>query len=400
MKSISMGRRWLSWLASAVVWWLALLAVFVPLPLTAPLSPNEVRTLDGRDFVTVIGHSQRRDHGLNISAMNLDEGALQVHRLDDLEAERFPVLRYRFEDFPRTLELVLIFRTSEQPDVVAVTIPTVVGSGEGTVDLATIPAWRGRVSEIGFAQYPGAQSVPPGSAFHPFTLAQAELESVSWRGALAARIQDWWGARNWALMSLSALGPDSAVPSGRSFVAFIFLGVAGSVALGVLFTGWRGRTLARIAILAGLAGWLVLDARWLHGLHARHAATRDAYAELSPLERQRRLPDQTVFDSAQMLRNVLSREALSTPVFVDAGSDFERARLLYHLLPMNVAPMNMIRLETAIKQRNVILVFYAKDVPRYDAKSGALIVGSQVIPADELFDLGPLRVYRLKGGPA
>lgn len=384
------------WSIAALLWWFVLLALFVPLPLTAPLMPTDVVALDGRDFVPVIGRSQRHEHGLNISAMNLEEGALQVHGLNRLEAERFPILRYRFENFPRTLELALIFRTNERSDVVAVTIPPAIGGGDGTVDLSTVPDWRGHISEIGFAQYPGAQSVPPGAAFRSFTLAKAELWSPSWQGALTARLQDWLGTRSWVLMSLSALGPDSVFPSGRSFVIFVFFGVAGTVLLGVLILGWRDRRLVRAAALAALVGWLALDLRWLHGLHARHAATRDAYAGLTPVERQRQLPDQTLFDSAQKLRNALADEPLETRVFVDAGSDFERARLLYHLLPMNVAPMNMIRLETAVKQRGAIVVFYAKNRPTFDASSNALILGASRVPVIELFAHGPLRAYRIE----
>jgi hypothetical protein len=388
-------RRRLLFLPAVVLGWLALLAAFIPIPLGAPLMPSSVVTLEGRTFTAVLGRSEVDGAGLRVSGMDVDLGALQVRALDALDAERHPILRYRFEDFPRTLELVLVFRGEGDAEARTVTIPTVV-SGRGTVDLSAIPGWRGRIQEIGFAQYPGAQSVPPGSAFRPFVLRDAQLWSSSWSGALAARMQDWFGARSWALMSLSALGPDAALPPGRSLVLMMIIGMTATVLLGAWLLGWRSAKLGRMALIAAVVAWLVLDLRWLHGLHARHAATRDAYADLPVAERQRRFPDQTVFDSAQMLRKVLAHESSDTRIFVDAGSDFERARLMYHLLPMNVAPMNMIGVPIALRQEGAVVVLYAYPHLPFDPADSTLVLAGERFPVNELFDLGPLRVYRVK----
>jgi hypothetical protein len=391
-----MGRRLLYALLLLLAW-SVLLAVLMPIPLSAPLRPANVETLDGRTFMPVVGQAKQGDAGLDIQSMDIEEGALQVRPLAGIQASDFPVLRYRFEDFPRNLELVLVFRTREQPDDVrAVTIPTVV-SGTGAVDLGAIEAWRGEVVELGFAQYPGPQSVPPASAFRPFTLVEAQLWSPSWRGAWAARMQDWFGPRNWALLSLSALGPDSALPKGRSLVAPVVLCALAALLLGVLVLRWRGPTLVRYAVLCVAVAWLVLDLRWLHGFQARHASTREIYTGLSAEERQRRLPDQALYDSAQMVRRVLGREDRNLRVFVDAGSDFQRARLLYHLLPMNVAPVNMVGLGSAAQRADAILVLYNVRHLTFDSTAGTLLGGAEPMPAAELFDLGPLRVYRFLG---
>lgn len=384
---------------AALAWWLGLLAMFIPVPFTAPVSPATVIALEGSAFASILGRSSVSPSGLEVTAMNVDQGALQVHPLDGIDADDFPILRYRFEHFPRTLELVLIFRGESDSQPRTVTIPTVV-DGRGTVDLAAIPGWQGRMVEIGFAQYPGAQSVPPASAFHPFVLVDAQLWSPSWTGAIAARFEDWFGARSWALMSLSALGPDAALPPGRSMVLLMVIGVAGTLVLGAWILGLRSSRLGRMALIGTVIAWLILDLRWLNGLHARHAATRDAYADLPAIERQRRLPDQGVFDSAQMLRNVLADEAADTRIFVDAGSDFERARLMYHLLPMNVAPVNMIGVEASLGTDDAIVVLYATGRLHFDPADSTLVSGNDRYPAVELFDIGPLRVYRMTRRPA
>lgn len=392
-----MMRRRALYALALLLSWAVLLIVLMPLPLSAPLRPAQVETLEGKGFMPVIGQARQGESGLDIQAMDVEEGALQVRPLGGIQASEFPVLRYRFEHFPRNLELVLVFRTREQPDDVrAVTIPTVV-AGTGAVDLGAIEAWQGEIVELGFAQYPGPQSVPPASAFKPFTLVEAQLWSRSWQGAWTARMQDWFGPRSWALLSLSALGPDSALPKGRSLVAPVVLGAVVVVLLGVLILGWRRTILVRHALLACALAWLLLDLRWLHGFQARHAATQDIYKGLPAEERQRRLPDQALYDSAQMVRRVLGGQEKNLRVFVDAGSDFQRARLLYHLLPMNVAPVNMVRYGTAAQRAGAILVLYNVRALRYDAAAGTLVGSDEPMLATELFDLGPLRVYRFVG---
>ena len=392
-----MTRRHLLYALLLLLAWAVLLAVLMPIPLSAPLRPAQVETLEGRSFVPIVGQAQQGEAGLDIRSMDVEEGALQMRPLRGIQAADFPVLRYRFEDFPRNLELVLVFRTREQPeDVRAVTIPTVV-AGVGSVDLGAVAAWQGEVVELGFAQYPGPQSVPPASAFRPFTLVEVQLWSRSWRGAWAARMQDWFGARNWALLSLSALGPDSALPKGRSLVAPVVLCALAALLLGVFVLGWRGPTLVRHAVLVVALAWLLLDLRWLHGFNARHASTQEIYAGLPAEERQRRLPDQALYDSAQMVRRVLGSEDRNLRVFVDAGSDFQRARLLYHLLPMNVAPVNMVGLGSTAQRAGAILVLYNVQTLNFDGSAGVLLGGIEPMPAAELFDLGPLRVYRFQG---
>jgi hypothetical protein len=388
--------RW-RFAAAALAWWAGLLAAFIPLPLAAPWAPDQVLALDGSRFAPVFGQARSDAGGLQVLAMDIDQGALQVHPLPSIDAATFDTLRYRFESMPQTLELTLVFRRADSADQLQVlTIPTI-GHAVGTLDLGAVPEWRGRIVEIGFAQYPGAQSVPPTSAFSPFTLVDAALWSPSWRGALAARWRDWFGPRSWALMSLSALGPDSAVPAGPSLVTLTFLGLAGTVVLGYLLLGWRGPRLGRVALVLALLAWVLLDLRWLHGLHARQSVTRAAYAGLPAAERQRLLPDQELFDSAQMVRRVLAAGSGHRRVFVDAGSDFQRARLLFHLLPLNVAPVNMVGYGTPAQREGAVAVLYALDQPAFDPVASTLGLADGAAPVEVLFDLGALRVYRFQG---
>src|SRR5690606_32202216 len=66
---------------SALAWWLGLLAMFIPVPFTAPVSPATVIALEGSAFASILGRSSVSPSGLEVTAMNVDQGALQVHPL-------------------------------------------------------------------------------------------------------------------------------------------------------------------------------------------------------------------------------------------------------------------------------------------------------------------------------
>lgn len=381
--------------AAVVAWWLLVLLLALPLPL-APPRPAEVIALAGADFIAPFGAAGVEAGGLRVSALAGADGALQVHPLPAIEAARFPVLRYRLDDLPRTLELALVFRRQDDPELQVLTIAGA-GAGAATLRLADIPDWRGRIVELGFAQYPGAQSVPPTAAFRPFTVVGAELWSPSWHGALAARLGDWLGRRSWTFMAMSALGPDTAMPRGAALPVVLAIAVAGTVALVLLLAGGDRRRRLRMVALALAVAWLALDLRWLHGLHARHQGTRDIYAGLAPGQRAAMPADQDLLRAALRARASIPPDDIGLPVLVDAGSDFQRARLYYHLLPLNVAPLNTLGASALTGFKSAILVMYMPGKLNFDPDSGRLETLGVVVTARLLMAEGNLHVFRIGG---
>jgi hypothetical protein len=382
--------------AAIAAWWLLVVLLALPLPM-APPRPAEVIALPGQDFVAPFGIAEAGPGGLRVQALAGADGALQVHPLPAIEAARFPVLRYRMDALPRTLELALVFRRQDDPDLQVITIAGP-GAGAATLRLADIPAWHGRIVELGFAQYPGAQSVPPTRAFRPFTVVAAELWSPSWHGALAARVDDWLGRRSWTFMAMSALGPDTAMPRGAALPAVLAIALAGSLALALLLGGGdRRRVLRAVAVAVALA-WLALDLRWLHGLHGRHQGTRDIYAGMTAQQRWTMPADQDLLRAALRVRSSIPDGDEALPVLVDAGSDFQRARLYYHLLPLNVAPLNTVGAAALTDLGAAIVVVYAPSRPILDAATGLMDLYGVKVPARLLAVDRHLQVFRI-GNP-
>lgn len=381
--------------AAIVLWWVLGFLFFAKVPLTSPPLPERVDTLEGAGFGGAIGEAEVDGDTMKVTGADEKNGVLLVRRVDIVAGER-RYLRYRLSDFPAAMELALVFRRADTPgDTFSISLTSPRGD-TGTVDLSTVDDWRGRIVEIGFAGYAVAQSAPLQTAFRPYRLVDARFESPSWRGALGAAWTEWFGRRYWALMSMSALGPDAPHVRGRSLTLFIAAGLAGTIALAAFVGGRRGRRLWRYALVACFCAWLVLDLRWLVSLADRHAGTRAAYGGHDWRERQALQPDRDAAAAAARVRAELGDRLATARIIVDAPSDYERARLVYHLLPANAAPMNLVMF-TPKNYPDVYVLLYGREDQVFDAeKHQVTLMDESVEPVEAVIDEQPLRLFRLK----
>lgn len=380
--------------------WIVLLGWAAKAPPGAPFQPAERARFAGSDFGVVMGSGFPFGKRLGINSIGRQRMALQSLALPQpVDAESRPVLRYRFEQFPRTIELSFVFRRAEDPgDVHTIALPPA-GAHPGYFDLSGVPEWRGRIVEIGFAEFPTAQLVPANVAFRPFALVETELWSPSWRGSLGALGTDWAAYRPWALMSVSALGPDAPWPHKRSLVLLLAIGLGASVVLAALVLAQSWRWLAAVLCLALGAGWLALDLRWLGEFADRHALTRELYAGKPWRERAAIEPDTALVQGAARVRAELAREPADAHVIIAAPSAYEMLRLAYHLVPANAAPIGVLTQSdgAASAMQPALLVVYDDDGWTFDAARGAVRHVDTEYPADPVLDEGKLRIFRLHG---
>jgi hypothetical protein len=380
--------------------WIGLLGWASQAPLGAGIQPEQRLRLDGSDFDVVMGAAVENGRRLGINAVGADHMALQSRALArPIDAAAFPVLRYRWQDFPRTLELSFVFRRAAEPnDVHTITLPPA-GKYPGYFDLSDVPEWRGRIIEVGFAEFPTAQLVPANIAFRPFSLVEAEFWSPSWRGSLGALGTDWSAYRPWALMSVSALGPDAPWPHKPTPVLVLTLGLVASVILAAIVLARSARWLGATLCLALAGGWLALDLRWLGEFADRHVLTRELYAGKSWRERAMIEPDTALMEAAARVRQLLSRESVNTHVIVAAEGVYDVLRLNYHLLPANVASVGVLA-EPGVRDRTMqpaLLVVYDDPAWIFDDATQTLRNAGAAYAADLVFEEGALRIFQLRG---
>lgn len=325
----------------------------------APWSPQAQRDFNGSAFHEVFGRARANDGALSIEDAADDYSTLQVVQVD-VQAEDFAVLRYRFDGFPRTLELSFVFRTAAEPeDVQTVSLPWP-GGGDTAFDLTQLPAWQGRIVEIGFAQFATAQLVPPERGFSPFALRQAALWSDSWRGDLAALGADWFGGWPWSQRSVHALGREGDSPHARSIVVFVALAAALVAAMAVALLGLRGRKALAAVLACAAVAWFMLDLRWQAGLQQRLLATRALYGDTTWEQGSTLVGDREIQLAAERIRAVAGTFAPKQRVLVHSSSSYALLRLVWHLLPLDAAAFWLPDPSTPVPEGSLI-VFYASD---------------------------------------
>jgi hypothetical protein len=390
-----MIRRVACAVALALVW-ILVLGWAAGLGWHTPLRPSSTKFFAGDGFRVVLGAGVQDEGALRVGAVGGDGNALQTVTLDGIRAADYPFLGYRFEDFPRTLELSLVFRRADSPqDVHSITIPWP-GAGGGTVDLRRLPEWRGEIVELGFAEYATAQLVPPSVAFRSFRFAHAELATPSWRGGLAALYTSWFAYLPWALQSISALVPDRATFGTASPVPVLAAGMLLSVCVLAIVLRWPWRRMLRAAGIAAALLWIVLDARWLRDFNARHALTEHLYAGKSWDERLHLLPDQDLAFMAAQVGDWLDSQPPGQRLLVAADSNYAFLRLIYLLLPHDVTLLQSAG--AAALPPDSLILLYASTYWRYDPQQGAIVGGARDYPADPVFESGLAHVYRLRSG--
>lgn len=358
--------------------WLLVLAWPAGLAWKSPPMPQQQLTLDARDFRVVRGAGVEDGASLRIGSVGDDGSALQAMPLRHVHADDFSVLRYRFDGFPRTLELSFFFRRADSPADVqpAVTVPWP-GDGWQSLDLHKVPGWNGDIIELGFAEYATPQIAPPNAAFKPFRFDSAELWSPSWRGSFAALYTSWFGYTPWALLSISALGPQREVSQAPPLLPFAMFGVILSLAAAAVCLRWPKKRIAGSVFVAFAALWVLLDLVWLGDLHGKHALTEEVYAGKPWTEREQLVPDPDIARAATKVRDYFATQPsphqnVAYRILVDAESKYVFLKLIYELLPLNSAPLQ--QLAAARLPRNDTFVLLFGDTQwHYDDARGTLV---------------------------
>jgi hypothetical protein len=380
--------------------WSLLLLWAARIDVSSPFFAAEQREFPGNDFAAVFGAASADSDRLRVTSASADFTSLQSLAPADLDAASFPTLRYRFENFPRTLELSLVFRTNESAEDIAISLPWP-GEGTNTFDLSELPQWQGHIVEIGFAEFPVAQLVPPAAGFKPFDLVEAGLWSRSWRGDLAALSTDWLGAWSWTQRSVHALGRDTDTPRARSLVLCVAIALGIALVWIAVFLSLRSRAFAVAGFGVAVVAWLALDIVWQAGLWGRLQTTRAVYAPLGWDARERTVADTEVVKAAETLQKMLRNEPPSSRILVYADGDngYELLRFAWHALPLNVGLYVSASFVGGALPERTLIVFYQSDAWRTDASWRKFLKYSDHLSTSDsihsdAFENEPVAVFR------
>lgn len=326
--------------ATAIVLWaLLVLAWSTGMRPGDPWHASQTRILDGHQLASIAGDGTPAGEGLRVSDLGPYRQALQSWQLDSpIDAGQTPVLFYRVHDFPRKLELALIFRTRQDPDNVhSVTLPWP-PEGVSAIDLSILPDWQGEITELGFSEYPMPGQSPPDAEFAPFLIQGARVQSRSLAGLWQVSWTRWMGWNAWSMRSINANRASAPYPVRGSLNLMLALWLAGAGLLALVFGLLRGRG-GRVLLAAVILAWLLLDVRWLSQMQRNHALAGVLFQDKPWSERSRLIADRPLQQRAELMSQVLARQQSGVHVLYWTPSQVDSVRLGYFLRPHNVAAL-------------------------------------------------------------
>lgn len=341
----------------AIIVWLLLVAAWAAgIQPGDPWQPAQSYRLQGAQLAAIQATLKPVADGAAIADLGHAHMAVQSWKLRaPIDAGRMPVLHYQVSNFPRTLELALLFRTGEHPENVhAISLPWP-GHGAATFDLSAAPRWRGSIIELGFSQYPTPGLVPPDVRFSPFVLHGATLESASITGLWQALATRWVAWTPWSTYSINANRATSPYGWRGSPNLILALMLGGALLIAALFGLLRqGRW--RVALPLVLLAWVALDVRWLSQLQRNQALAEALFQGKPWQQRQSIVADRPLLQRAAVMREALARQADAGRVLYWTPGRRHQARLGYFLRPFNVALLPVSLAPSAVPDGSLLLI--------------------------------------------
>lgn len=336
----------------------------------------------------------RRVDGIDAEAVfegadGLGRSLLMARNLT-LDAAHWSRLSYRFDAFPATLKLVLVWRVEDSPERLrSLPLPRP-GSRGATVLLDGVEDWEGRISELGVLVLPADLLPAEATLERRIVLRELSLESRSQSGALAALLTEWSAYRPWVGRSINTAGFELASPQRHSLLGFVLaLALLLGLAAWLLF---RPRLSPALAVGVALVGaWVALDLVQLAQLHWRGDFTRQAHRQGEEIQVDPRLS--AILAELQPTLHALDPRL----VLVSGDSPFHRTYGAFRLLPLPVAVVESPPALPEGEQR-LALVLIGADAAGFDAATGTLRWGARSYVAEAVFDAPPVRAFRLLAG--
>lgn len=320
------------------------------------------------------------------------QGATQLMQsVAALNASDYRYFTFDVDGSTSVSKRVLLWRGSEGQGVVA--MPDAPW-GRGTIDLSRVPGWKDTIDTVGVISLPTDYLPAAAMTEAVLELRAARLESVSWRGALAALWSEWSSYRPWMGRSSNTGGLELGTGAGASLQAFLAAWLASVlIAAALCFGSARVRRFSLPLLVIGCA----LLALWqIRQLGARAAVASDAAALVNDHQPPLLLAAQPQLAAAA--------HALSAHL----QGDDEHARLLVHGSSQFLGEYSTWLLRT----QEVAMIWAPEQLPaqealtdwllvlvgqgdwEYSKETGRLRLGPHERAAALYFDAGVMKAYR------
>lgn len=383
--------RWLLYAILLTLATVALLLLFAHPGAGVGWSPANTRPLPLATFESPVATVALREASVHASGADAQGMTLLLQPTAGLVASEWRHLHYSLEPGSAASKYLLVWRSDAGQGVAPLPVPP----ASGTLDLARFDAWKGSIEWLGVAAAPVDYLAASAIESPTLELHALQLDSPSWRGALAALWSEWFGARPWTGRSSNTAGFELAPVAGPSFTALVAATLALAWALAWLLLG---RAAASRSVPVLLAAAIFLPGAWQASQLWNRAATASSAADLARAQPQSPLAAQPQLAvAAHRLSEQLRTETARPRVLVLGANQFLGEYSVWLLREHDVAmlwtPGLLPPAEAAGDWR---LVLVGQGDWAYDVASGRLRIGTQERDAQPYADFGVIKAYRLQ----
>ena len=362
-------------------------------PEAATGSAGTAYDIPGRRLQVVVGAGAARADGLAISGyVERDDThyAVAIWR-DAFQASSYPFLHYRYRTQHPGPELTFTWRVAGDAGRVHTSPLARTSGGDGVVQLAGSPGWKGTIVEVGITAAAKA-------ADEELSITGLSLQPASWSNSLRSLLSTWTGFRGWKQTSINFLtgtvrgwdlSPLPVAAAWGTLAALVLAGVARVVRL-------HGPLAWGVVILAP---WVAVDLLWQYELSTQLGETRQRFAAKTIHEKHLADTDASLYSYTRRLKtSVLPGEpARIVIVHESSGHNFERLKTQYYLLPHNIFNFDKGPPRSAYRVGDYILVLGDTGDPALDKQGRQLVWSSGKRLPVRLVDRDPRgRLYQVK----
>lgn len=326
-----------------------------------PGSPasQEVVTLEGSSFNVLAGSADPAETGeLHFTGLSSGERGLVAQRVSFM-ARNHPYVELDIAGRNPGALVYLIWRTADKPAELFHRRVLSQGHESTMVSMAPEENWRGEITEVGIDIYGDLREEPlviSRLAFLPYQ--RTALLSAVW--------SEWTSFRGWSLRSINHLDQNEIGTVSPTAAAAAWAAIT-MVLLMLTKTVSPHQRVVALAI-AFLVPWIFLDLLWQQELETQLDETLYLFSGKTNEQKHLADFDVEIYTYAKRIQSLIGDNDTSRIFLLkdSYGHDFERLKLQFYLLPLNIYNYGKYPPEEAVKAGDYILTLGPLPKLRFD----------------------------------
>jgi hypothetical protein len=285
--------------------------------------------------------------------------------------------------------LYLFFRRDNDPLIERTLLNGLGRQGQYFVDMSTNLKWQGDITEIGLDFYGDSRS-------RELLVSGIRIEPQAWDNIFLKAYYELLSVQGWTSSSINQMAPEISVSTATLLTAMIILWSA----VGILCFGRSASKNPAKLVVWLFVPWLLADLRWQLALSQKpdspHVNSVKLRGEL-PYISQR---DAEIHEFGKIIKEQL-KDLKHVRLFLlhnsnwSGGHNYERLRLQYHLLPLNV--YNFDRFIPPLHARAGDYVVVLGPVPGliYDEQNKEIVWGENVTKVRQIANVSHGHLFQI-----